>query len=94
MANSADPKVTDDETYHPQDAIGTATRAAALTGVAGLFLASVQNTVAKENIGPLGVFTRFGRTVGLFSMRLAALGYSLDAYSDGLQRPWVEHINL
>jgi hypothetical protein len=28
----------------------------------------VQNTVAKENYGAFGVFSRFGKTIGLFGM--------------------------
>ena len=38
-----------------------------MTGAAGLFIASVQNTVAKEQVGAFGVFTRFGRTIGILS---------------------------
>lgn len=69
MADLFDPKATfveeDTPVYHPQDALAKSARAAALTGAAGLFFASVQNTVAKEQIGPFGVFTRFGGTIGL-----------------------------
>jgi len=72
MADLVEPKVILDESYHPQDALGASVRSATLTGAAGLFLASVQNTVAKENVGAFGVFTRFGRTIGLF----AAMGGS------------------
>jgi len=54
------------EVYEPRDALGAATRAATMTGGAGLLLAAVQNTIAKENIGAIGVFSRFGSTIGLF----------------------------
>ncbi|KIX01529.1 uncharacterized protein Z518_09255 [Rhinocladiella mackenziei CBS 650.93] len=57
----------EETTYQPQDALAASTRAALLTGAAGLFLAAVQNTVAKENIGAFGVFSRFGRTIGFFT---------------------------
>ncbi|EXJ56551.1 hypothetical protein A1O7_06895 [Cladophialophora yegresii CBS 114405] len=53
--------------YQPQDALGRSARSAMMTGAAGLFIASVQNTVAKEQIGAFGVFTRFGRTIGLLT---------------------------
>jgi len=59
--------VEDSPVYQPQDALGRSARSAVLTGAAGLFIASVQNTVAKEQIGPFGVFTRFGRTIGLLT---------------------------
>jgi len=38
-----------------------------MTGSAGLLLASVQNTIAKENLGAIGVFSRFGGTIALFA---------------------------
>jgi len=58
----------DDETaYTPQDALSRSARSAALTGAAGLFIASVQNTVAKQQVGAFGVFTRFGTTIGLLT---------------------------
>lgn len=72
MADLVEPKAIhgdEDQIYHPQDALAISTRSATLTGAAGLFLASVQNTVAKEQIGAFGVFSRFGGTVGLFGMR-------------------------
>jgi len=53
-------------TYHPEDAIEKSIRSATMTGGAGLLLAAVQNTVARENIGAFGVFTRFGTTTALF----------------------------
>jgi hypothetical protein len=72
MADLVSPKPTyetsdDPPSYTAQDALGRSARSAMLTGAAGLFIASVQNTVAKEQIGAFGVFTRFGRTIGLLS---------------------------
>lgn len=88
-----DPLVTSDsdDAYHPQDALGQSARAAAITGAAGLFLASVQNTVAKENIGAFGVFSRFGSTVGLF----AAMGgtYSFASIASANLRAKDDFIN-
>lgn len=54
------------ETYEPQDAIGKAIKNGAMLGGAGLFLAAVQNTVAKENVGMFGIFSRFGSSTALF----------------------------
>lgn len=71
MGDLVDPQpnydVDDGPVYEPHDALGRSARSAAMTGAAGLFIASVQNTVAKEQIGPFGVFTRFGRTIGLLT---------------------------
>ena len=70
MGDLVDPKPIYDEdvggVYHPKDALSTTVHAVTYTGAAGLFLAAVQNTVAKESIGPLGIFTRFGKTIGIF----------------------------
>lgn len=57
-----------DETFHPQDAIGGAVKNGTMLGGAGLFLAAVQNTMAKQNLGALGIFSRFGTTTALFGM--------------------------
>ncbi|EXJ77988.1 hypothetical protein A1O3_09147 [Capronia epimyces CBS 606.96] len=70
MADKFDSKPTpggDDAVFQPKDALGASLRAGTLSGAAGLFLASVQNTVTKENVGFFGVFSRFGSTVGLFA---------------------------
>jgi hypothetical protein len=85
MGDVVDPKpnpaADDGPVYQPQDALGRSARSAAITGAAGLFIASVQNTVAKEQVGAFGVFTRFGTTIGLLSMiqkkRRAQRGYIL-----------------
>ena len=72
MGDLVDPQpnyeVDDGPVYQPQDALGRSARSAVVTGAAGLFIASVQNTVAKQQIGPFGVFTHFGTTIGLLSM--------------------------
>ena len=54
------------DVYEAQDAVGKSTRSAVITGGAGLLVAAVQNTLARENLGALGIFTRFGGTVALF----------------------------
>ncbi len=86
MADLVDPKVTypeeDSTTYEAQDALGHSARSAALTGAAGLFLASVQNTMAKQQIGPFGVFSRFGGTIGIMGTSWIRHEASRDAYSD------------
>lgn len=59
----------EDHHYHPKDAISAATKAAALTGAVGLVGSAVQNTLARRNVGALGVLTRSGGTVGIFGKR-------------------------
>ncbi|EME77968.1 uncharacterized protein MYCFIDRAFT_33688 [Pseudocercospora fijiensis CIRAD86] len=53
--------------YHPKDAIGETIRATLATGGAGLFVSSIQNTLKKQNVGALGVFTRTGGTIAAFA---------------------------
>jgi hypothetical protein len=66
MAETLDQR-TDD--YHPQDALGHAVKATAISGGAGLFISTIQNTLTKQNAGAWGVFTRSGSTIGIFGMR-------------------------
>lgn len=67
MSDVQFPEVDPSEvTFQPQDAIGKATKNAAMLGGAGLFLAAVQNTVAKENVGMFGIFSKFGSSTALF----------------------------
>ncbi|CRG87611.1 NADH-ubiquinone oxidoreductase 21,3 kDa subunit [Talaromyces islandicus] len=58
---------TEEATYHPQDAIAATIKSATLTGGAGLLTSAVQNTLAKQNVGPLGIFFRTGGTIAVFA---------------------------
>lgn len=58
-----------DQPYHAQDALTPAIRGAGVTGAAGLFVASVQATLTRQNIGALSPFTRYGGTIAVFGMR-------------------------
>jgi hypothetical protein len=60
---------TDDHPYHPVDAIGKTVKAALVTGTAGAFVSTIQNTLTKQNVGMMGVFTRTGSTVAVFGKR-------------------------
>jgi hypothetical protein len=53
--------------YQPKDTIGKVIEASLLTGSAGFFLATVQNTLSRSS-GAFGVFSRFGTTTAWFSM--------------------------
>ncbi|KAJ5190409.1 Mitochondrial inner membrane translocase subunit Tim17/Tim22/Tim23/peroxisomal protein PMP24 [Penicillium cinerascens] len=61
---------SEDHSYHPQDALSVAMKATALTGGIGLVGSAVQNTLARQNVGALGIFMRSGSTIGV----LAAMG--------------------
>ena len=61
--------------YQPTDAIQASIKSTVITGSAGLLFAAVQNTLTRQNIGALGVFTRFGGTIGLF-------GWSFSSFQD------------
>jgi len=90
----ADAVVDAPPAYHPKDAIAESFRSAKFTGAAGLLLAAVQNTLARENVGAFGVFTKFGGTIALFtamggtfafvSTASANLREKEDAYNPGL----------
>jgi len=71
MADTLDQR-TDD--YVPKDALGHAVKAIAVTGGAGLFISTIQNTLTKQNSGAWGVFTRSGSTIGVFGMLHKDLG--------------------
>ncbi|KAJ5732616.1 hypothetical protein N7493_004097 [Penicillium malachiteum] len=57
----------EDHSYHPKDAISAATKTTLLTGTVGLMGSAVQNTLARRNVGALGVLTRSGGTIGIFA---------------------------
>lgn len=59
--------------YHPVDAIAAATKATALTGAVGLFGSAVQNTLARRNVGTMGIFMRTGGTIGIFGMSFLSI---------------------
>jgi len=56
-----------DEVYHPKDAVGAAINGTLITAGAGTLISAVQNTLAKRNVGPWGVFTRTGGTIAVFA---------------------------
>lgn len=55
-----------DDHYHPVDAVSGGVKGAMVTGGFGLFTAAIQNSLAKQNVGAWGVFTRGGGVVMSF----------------------------
>ncbi|KAL6250161.1 hypothetical protein RBB50_002462 [Rhinocladiella similis] len=86
MADLLDAKPVLEDTYHPKDALAASVRGITYAGTAGLFLAAVQNTVAKESIGPWGVFSRFGKTIGLFAAMGGSYAFVNTATANLLER--------
>ncbi|EFX00879.1 NADH-ubiquinone oxidoreductase subunit [Grosmannia clavigera kw1407] len=56
-----------DDVYHPEDAIKASAKGSLVVGGAGLFLAAIQNSLQKRNVGAWGVFTRSGGMVASFA---------------------------
>ena len=52
--------------YVPKDAIRESVRSTMVLGAAGTLLAAAQNTLARRNFGPWGMFTHFGTTIVVF----------------------------
>ncbi|KAK0611487.1 hypothetical protein B0T14DRAFT_500576 [Immersiella caudata] len=57
----------DNDHYKPKDAISNGIKGALVSGGAGLFMAAIQNSLAKTNIGAWGVFTRSGGVITAFA---------------------------
>jgi hypothetical protein len=54
--------------YHPQDAISATLHTTMITTGAGALVAGVQNTLSKQNVGAMGIFTRSGGTIAVYGM--------------------------
>ena len=57
-----------EQTYQPQDAIAIGINSTLVTGGVGTFVSAIQNTLTRQNIGPMKVFTRTGTTIAVFGM--------------------------
>ena len=56
----------EEHTYHAQDAIAIGTNSTLVMGGVGTFVSAIQNTLTRENIGPMKIFTRTGTTIAVF----------------------------
>lgn len=74
---------SNNHTFHPQDLINETLKTTLIMGGAGLFASTVQNTLQKRNVGPMGVFTVTGRTIGTFGMGRVFPSYFFHVYSRG-----------
>lgn len=57
-----------DNTFKPHDVLDDTAKAGVVGGLSGLFLSSIKNAMAKNNVGILSVFTRGSYIIGLGGM--------------------------
>jgi len=55
------------EPWHKQDAVRLGLTSAGLSGCIGLFVAAAQNSLSHTRVGPMGIFTRSGSTIAIFT---------------------------
>ena len=60
--------------YQPKDALGAAISGTAVTGTAGLYVSTIQNSLARQNVGLMGIFWRTGGTITTFGAYLYTCG--------------------
>ncbi|KAF2144450.1 uncharacterized protein K452DRAFT_284769 [Aplosporella prunicola CBS 121167] len=63
-----------DHAYHPKDTIGRTIKSTAWLAGAGTFVSAIQNTLTKQNYGPMGIFRQTGGTIATFT----AMGFSYE----------------
>jgi len=57
-----------EKNFERRDAIGQGVKGSLIMGGVGSILSGVQNSLAKQNIGAMGVITRTGGTIAIFGM--------------------------
>ena len=68
MASKPTNGETPERPYQPEDALGNALTATLIVGGAGLLTSAVQASLARENVGAFGLFSRFGTSTTSFGM--------------------------
>ncbi|KAI9680791.1 MAG: hypothetical protein M1817_004231 [Caeruleum heppii] len=58
---------SEDRPYRPKDALGAGIKGTMITGGAGVFVSSIQNTLTRQNVSAWGVVTRTGGTIAVFA---------------------------
>lgn len=67
--------------FEPKDALGAAIKATMVTGAAGTFISTIQNTLTKQNVGAFGIFTKTGGTIAVFGVYREDRGTTLGPHS-------------
>jgi hypothetical protein len=60
-------RLVEERPFHQKDAVKSGIQGAMVGGGAGLLISAVQNSLAKQNVGAWGVFTRTGGTIASLS---------------------------
>lgn len=66
LASILPPMADQHTTFHPRDALANTTSTTLQTATAGAIIAGVQNTLRKQNVGAMGIFTRSGGIIALY----------------------------
>ncbi|KAI9807763.1 MAG: hypothetical protein M1825_005068 [Sarcosagium campestre] len=53
--------------YQPKDAVDASIKGLLIAGSAGALVSAIQNSLTKQNVGPLGFISRTGSTVAIFA---------------------------
>ncbi|KAI0404109.1 hypothetical protein F4802DRAFT_607708 [Xylaria palmicola] len=80
------PRLVEEQPYHPRDAVKSGLHGALVGGAAGFLVSSVQNSLAKQNVGAWGVFTRTGGTIASLTVLATVYSFSKDAAANLRQK--------
>ncbi|KAI1347046.1 hypothetical protein F5Y01DRAFT_307818 [Xylaria sp. FL0043] len=72
-------RLPDERPFHQKDAVKSGLQGALAGGGFGLLFSAVQNSLAKQNVGAWGVFTRTGGTIASFTTLAAVYMFTKDA---------------
>ncbi|WFD34662.1 hypothetical protein MCUN1_001503 [Malassezia cuniculi] len=75
----------DKPVFREREALTEALSAGAVSAVAGLFVSAVQNSLQRHQSGALGIFSRTGSTIALFTLVGASFAFT-DAYVSNFRR--------
>jgi len=70
---------SDETPYHPHDAVKAAINGTLVSGSAGAFLSAIQNSLARRNTSAMGIFTRSGSTIAVFTAMGGAYEFTRNA---------------
>ncbi|CAG8954151.1 hypothetical protein HYFRA_00005769 [Hymenoscyphus fraxineus] len=77
---------SEDHTYHPKDALKSATQGALVLGTGGFVIAATSNTLSKTNYGAWGWITRGGGTIANFTGAGAGFMFARDVAANLRQK--------
>ncbi|KAI9797873.1 MAG: hypothetical protein M1833_005073 [Piccolia ochrophora] len=82
---ASDP-MSDPFPYQPKDAVGASLKGTMITGAAGLFISAIQNSLTKQNVSAMSVFSRTGGTIAVFAAMGGAHEFVRNASANLRQR--------